>query len=127
MVKQIRVLLAVQPQLFCETLGVALRMCLAKRAEVVVMDEGRDFNAVRRWARKYKVDVVVATLEPTPDVPKLVTELLAQFPKTLVVGIPIRQEGVRTYCLAVRTLGDSSVKAIGDTVLQPPGKYNGAV
>jgi hypothetical protein len=125
MEKPLRVLLAIRPPLFCETLGVALRKCLTKRADVVVVKNVRDSKAVQEWARKYKADVVIATLEPTQDVPKLVTELLARFPRILVVGIPAQQESVRTYRLAVRTLADSSVEAIGNAVQQRPEKSNG--
>jgi hypothetical protein len=125
-VKQLQVLLAVKPPLFGEILGKKLRKDLAGHARVVVMDEVRGAQDVRDWARDYKADVVLATIEPTQEVPELVTGLLAQFPDLMVVGISPHQASIRTYVIQVRTIADSSSRGIALAVLER-AKSDGSV
>lgn len=48
-------------------------------------------------AGRHRVDVVVATLEPSPRIPPLVTHLLAEFPRMKVVGIDAADQCARVY------------------------------
>jgi hypothetical protein len=122
-VKQIRVLVALKSRLYRELLGESLRNELMAEADVLLMDERRGSQDLSVWARD--CDVVFATIEPTQDIPELVTGLLAQFPNLLVVGIPPLEGPVRTYFIDVRKLASASPKGIASAIMKRVKKSNG--
>jgi hypothetical protein len=92
-VKTLRILLAVRPVLFRD----ALHILLARRGRLEVIDvEPRSVEIlVAAW--RHRVDVAVVTLEPTPEIPPLVTHLLTEFPAIRVLGIDLEGQCARIY------------------------------
>jgi hypothetical protein len=113
---EIRVLMAVSPPLLSD----ALRALLCRKAKIVIVDEVLDPVDILLRARNRRADVVVATLESVPDIPPLVTHLLAEFPDLLIVGIDMQMQRACTYRnrLEVQPIPDFSVAGITKAMVQ---------
>ena len=96
--KTLRILLAVRPVLFRD----ALHTLLARRGRLEVIDvEPRSVEIlVAAW--RHRVDVAVVTLEPTPEIPPLVTHLLTEFPAIRVLGIDLEGQWRGSIATATR-------------------------
>jgi hypothetical protein len=85
-VNPLRVLLAVEPRLLRDS----LHSLLARHPRLTVIEQESHTVDILFGVRQYRIDVVVATFEPSSDLPPLVTHLLGEFPDILVVGIELQ-------------------------------------
>jgi DNA-binding transcriptional LysR family regulator len=119
-VDPLRVLLAVEPRLLRD----ALHSLLAQHPGLTVMDEESHTADVLFVVRQHKADVVVATFEPSSDLPPLVTQLVGEFPEILVVGIELQAHRIWT-CRSrteIRTASDFTVSGLIEAIVQGTSK-----
>jgi hypothetical protein len=114
-----RILLAVQPRL----LSSALYEVLSRHPNFIVFDAGAEHVNILAGARRHPIDVVVATFEPSGDVPQPITQLLAEFPGIRVVAVDLQNGILRTYRsdAPVATVEDCTVSGIIREILSGTG------
>jgi DNA-binding NarL/FixJ family response regulator len=92
-VKPLCILLAVRPALFRDSLHVVL----GRRKSLRVIEADCWGVEVLDIVRQYRVDVIVASFELTPEAPRLVVRLLSEFAGLTIVGIDPGGQAARIY------------------------------
>jgi DNA-binding NarL/FixJ family response regulator len=92
-VKPRRILLAVKPALFRDS----LHAMLARFQELRVFDSEPWSVEILVAARRHQVDVVVLSLQASPGIPPLVARLLAELPGIRIVSLDLEAECVRIH------------------------------